>query len=404
MKKVSLAALFFAATMGLSAQNALVKEVEREIKGSNPNYKAAIEKLAPALTNAESSEEAQTWYVAGKAGVGLYDQNFTKIALGQDVDKSLTGNSLREGIENFLKALPLDKKPDSKGKIKTKYTKDIMKQIQNHYNDLNTAAIYCWEAKDFDGAYKAWELYMSLPTNSELGDNAPKAPVDTVMSDIAYNQALAAWQGDKLENANASFKKAIQLGNNKKNVYDYAIAVAFQLGKSDEVNELAEAAYPLYGNEDVKYLQLIINNKIEKKQFDEARKMLNNAIAAEPNNGNLYFVMGILEENLNNNDAALTNYRKAVELDASNANYQYNVGRSICNKAYAIDDSATKLSQEEYQKVRDNEVNPLFREAATYLEEAYKLNPDEMHDALVYLRNVYYNLNDEANLKRVESL
>ena len=109
MKKVSLAALFFAATMGLSAQNALVKEVEREIKGSNPNYKAAIEKLAPALTNAESSEEAQTWYVAGKAGVGLYDQNFTKIALGQDVDKSLTGNSLREGIENFLKALPLDK-------------------------------------------------------------------------------------------------------------------------------------------------------------------------------------------------------------------------------------------------------------------------------------------------------
>ena len=160
----------------------------------------------------------------------------------------------------------------------------------------------------------------------------------------------------------------------------------------------------LYGNEDVKYLQLIINNKIEKKQFDEARTMLNNAIAAEPNNGNLYFVMGILEENLNNNDAALTNYRKAVELDASNANYQYNVGRSICNKAYAIDDSATKLSQEEYQKVRDNEVNPLFREAATYLEEAYKLNPDEMHDALVYLRNVYYNLNDEANLKRVESL
>ncbi|MDE6343918.1 MAG: tetratricopeptide repeat protein [Muribaculaceae bacterium] len=404
MKKVSLAALFFAATLGLSAQNALVKEVERETKSSNSNFAEALKKIAPALTDAESAGEALTWYVAGKANVGLYDQNFTKIALGQNVDKAQTGNALRQGIEYFLKALPLDKVADNKCKVKTKYTKDITKQIQNHYNDLNTAAVYCWEAKDFNGAYEAWDLYLTLPTNSELGENAPKAPADTTIAEVAYNQALAAWQGDQLEKADASFQKAIDLGYNKKNVYDYAIAVAFQLNKSDKVTKLAEAALPLYGNEDVKYLQLIINNKIENKQFDEARTMLNDAIAAEPNNPNLYFVLGILEENLENHDAALEDYRKAVGIDPSNAQYQYNVGRSLCNKAYALDDAATKQSQEEYQNVRDNQVNPLFREAATYLEEAYKLNPDEMHDALVYLRNVYYNLNDEANLKRVEAL
>ncbi len=401
MKKVSLAALFFAATLGLSAQNALVKEVEREIKAATPNYAAALTKIAPALTNDESAGEAMTWYVAGKAGVGLYDQNYTKIALGQNVDKAQTGNALRQGMEYFIKALPLDKVTDAKGKVKTKYTKDIVKQVQGHYNDLNTAAVYCWEAKDFDGAYNAWEMYLDLPSNSELG---VKAPADSTLSEVAYNQALAAWQGDKLENAIAAFNKARKLGYNKKNLYDYAIAVAFQLGKTDEVNELAEEAFPLYGNEDVKYLQLIINSKIEKKQYDEARKMLDSAIAAEPNNSNLYFVLGILEENLENNDAALADYRKAVELDPSNAQYQYNVGRSLCNKAYALDDAATKQSQDDYQSIRDNQVNPLFKEAATYLEEAYKLNPDEMHDALVYLRNVYYNLNDEANLKRVEAL
>ena len=401
MKKISLAALFFAATLGLSAQNDLVKQVERDIKAATPNYAAALTKIAPALTNDESAGEALTWYVAGKAGVGLYDQNYTKIALGQNVDKAQTGNALRQGMEYFIKALPLDKVTDAKGKVKTKYTKDIVKQVQNHYNDLNTAAVYCWEAKDFDGAYNTWELYLDLPSNSELG---VKAPADTILSEVAYNQALAAWQGDKLENAISSFNKARKLGYNKKNLYDYAIAVAFQLGKTDVVNELAEEAFPLYGNEDVKYLQLIINSKIEKKQYDEARKMLDSAIAAEPNNSNLYFVLGILEENLENHEAALTDYRKAVELDPSNAQYQYNVGRSLCNKAYALDDAATKQSQDEYQSIRDNQVNPLFREAAGYLEEAYKLNPDEMHDALVYLRNVYYNLNDEANLKRVEAL
>lgn len=401
MKKVSLAALFFAATMGLSAQNALVKEVEREIKVATPNYAAALTKIAPALTNGESAEDALTWYIAGKAGVGLYDQNYTKIALGQNVDKAQTGNALRQGMEYFVKALPLDKVPDAKGKVKTKYTKDIVKQVQNHYNDLNNAAVYCWEAKDFDGAYNAWELYLNLPSNAELGINAP---ADTLLSEVAYNQALAAWQGDQLEKSMDAFNKARKLGYNKKNLYDYAIAVAYQLGKTDEVSSLAEEAFPLFGNEDTKYLQLIINSKIEKKQFDEARTMLNQAISADPSNANYYFVLGILEENLENNEAALADYMKAVELDPSNAQYQYNVGRGICNKAYALDDAATKQSQEEYQTIRNNQVNPLFKQAAGYLEEAYKLNPDEMHDALVYLRNVYYNLNDEANLKRVEAL
>ncbi|MDE6543065.1 MAG: hypothetical protein K2K76_03775 [Muribaculaceae bacterium] len=102
MKKISLAALFFAATLGLSAQNDLVKQVERDIKAATPNYAAALTKIAPALTNDESAGEALTWYVAGKAGVGLYDQNYTKIALGQNVDKALSGIALRQGMEYFV--------------------------------------------------------------------------------------------------------------------------------------------------------------------------------------------------------------------------------------------------------------------------------------------------------------
>ena len=171
-------------------------------------------------------------------------------------------------------------------------------------------------------------------------------------------------------------------------------------------NEFAEDAFPIYSNEDPKDIQLMIkiSNMLDNKQYDDARKILEGAIASEPNNANIYFMLGILEEYLENYDAALANYRKAVDLEPSNAQYQYNVGRSLCNKAYALDDAATKLSQDEYQSIRDNQVNPLFREAAGYHEEAYKLNPDEMHDALVYLNNVYYNLNDEANLRRIKNL
>lgn len=62
------------------------------------------------------------------------------------------------------------------------------------------------------------------------------------------------------------------------------------------------------------------------------------------------------------------------------------------------------MTQAEYNKIKEEQIFPLFREASTYFEKAYELDSENMGDALRYLRNIYYNLNDEANLKRVEAL
>ncbi|MDE6267708.1 MAG: tetratricopeptide repeat protein [Muribaculaceae bacterium] len=404
MKKVSIVALALTVGIAASAQMSVVKDTERAIKGSTPDYAAALKAIQPALTNPESANEALTWYVAGKAGVTAYDKNYEKSILGQDFDKKFAASALVDGMGYMLKALPLDSVADAKGKVKTKYSKDIIKQVTSHYNDLNTAGVWFWEAQDYNGAYDAWELYLNLPSDPVLGKNAPQALPDTVRCEIAYNQALAAWQADDLEKALASFERAKSMGYTKKNLYDYAISVAAQLHNNDKVFALSEEAYPLYGSEDSKYLQLMINGKIEAGKYDEALSMLKDAIAADPNNAQLYNVLGILQESQNQLDESIETYRKAVAIDADLAQAQYNLGRQICNKAYAIDDKASSLDQNEYNKVRFEEVNPLFKEASGYLERAYQLDPDNMHDALVYLRNVYYNLGDEENYQRVQNL
>lgn len=404
MKKVSIVALALSVGIAASAQMSIVKDTERAIKGSSPDYSAALKAIQPALTNPESANEALTWYVAGKAGVTAYDKSYEKSILGQDFDKKFAASALVDGMGYMLKALPLDSVADAKGKVKTKYSKDIVKQLNSHYNDLNTAGVWFWEVQDYNGAYDAWELYLNLPSNPVLGKNAPQALSDTVRCEIAYNQALAAWQADDLEKALASFERAKSMGYTKKNLYDYAISVAAQLHNNDKVFALSEEAYPLYGSEDSKYLQLMINGKIEAGNYDEALSMLKDAIAADPNNAQLYNVLGILQESQNQLDESIETYRKAVAIDADLAQAQYNLGRQICNKAYAIDDKASSLDQNEYNKVRFEQVNPLFKEASGYLERAYQLDPDNMHDALVYLRNVYYNLGDEENYQRVQNL
>lgn len=402
MKKLGFLGMCLLAIASASAQNNVVKEVERTIKGSAPNYAEARTMLTPALTNEESKNAAYTWYVAGKLEFGCYDDLFAKKTISQEVDGKEIGNALINGYNYFITALPLDSVPNEKGKVKPKYSKDIVKSISSHYNDFNNAALYMWEAKDYEGAYTAWDIYLSLPNNPAFKSNLA-VPHDTIMCELAYNQALAAWKADRLDSALVAFEKAHAMGYNKKNYYDYAISVAVQRGNNKKVYEIASEGHKAFGKEDNKYISLMINGHIENKEYDKAMATINEALAADPTNGELYDVMGIIYDSQKENDKAMECYKKAVELNPEFARAQYNLGRKICEKAYAISDNSSTLTQNEYMKVRDEQIFPLFREAAVYLEKAYELDENQV-DALRYLRNVYYNLGDEANLKRIETL
>ncbi len=397
--------LFVAAAATAIAQTPALKTAEREVKSGN--YDGAMEILLPAMNDAETAGVVQTWYLAGKAGISYYDAQFLNLQLKREVDKKKMSHALMDGINYYMKALPLDTIVDAKGKTKTKYSKEMVKAISENYNSLNNAAIFLWEEKDFKGAYDAWGLYMDLPAASALGKNAPAAQPDSIMSDIAYNRALAAWQIDSLADALGSFERSIALGYDKAQVYDYAINIAAQLQDNDKVYELAEKAYKAFPNENPIYLQLMINGRIEKGNFDEAASMLDEAIAVAPDNkqlSQLYCAKGTLFDAQQNNDKAYEFFEKSVEIDGENALAQANLGRAIYNQAIKINDESQNVSNEEYQDIRINKINPLFLKAAEHLERAIEVDPDNSREAKSYLRNIYYNLGDEANLKRVENM
>lgn len=387
------------------AQSPVLKSAEREVKSGN--YDEAMKLLEPAMADAETAQMAQTWYLAGKAGIAFYDAQFLNLQIKKEVDKKKMGKALVDGLNYFITALPLDTVVDAKGKVKTKYSKDIIKAVKDNYNSLNNAAIFLWEEKDFQGAYDAWGMILDLPKNAVLGANAPVAPADTVLSDIAFNRALAAWQMDSLSLALKSLENAIALGYDKPQAYDYSINMAAQLHDNDKVFELAEKAYKAFPTANPIYLQLMINGRIEKGKYDEASSMLDEAIKAAPDDkqlSQLYSVKGTLFDAQNNNEEALDCFQKAVDLDQENALAQANLGRALCNKAFAINEEAQNKTNEEYQDIRINQINPLFEKATGHLERALEIDPVNCHDSKAYLRNAYYNLGDEANLKRVENM
>lgn len=407
MKKFSLLALAIATAFCASAQANVLKEAERAMKDGK-DAKDVVNVIKPALTNPETSGLAQTWYIPGKASFNQYDKmlgqkQFNKLPAGGE---KTMGELLISGYDYMIKALPLDSVPDQKGKVKPKYSKDIVSTLVGHFTDYTNAGADLYNAKDYAGAYKAWDIFCAIPDIAPVAESLKKnnaMPADTLFGEIAFNQALAAWQAEKLQESLNAFLKAKKFGYNKKQLYDYAIAVATGLKDNETILKLAEEAMPLYGKEDPMYMSQVVNYYLQNKQLDKAFNVINQAIAQEPNNAQFYVIQGVLYEN--SEDPAMKakakdTYAKAMQLDPKNAQAVYNYGRQICEEAYRLGDAAP-ASQAEYNEYFATKIKPLFQEAAKILEEAYTLDADNS-DILKYLENVYYNLNDEKMLNDVK--
>lgn len=404
MKKITILGLSLLTFASVSAQKSLVKEVERDMKANAASYPESVKKLAPAFTNDETAKDAYPYFVAGKGAFDYYDQQGVFAQMGKEVNKKQLGLAVIEGYDYFSKALPLDTVVDAKGKVKTKYSKDIVKMVKEHYNDFNNAALYLWEAEDYGDAVKSWELYTTLPDNPVFAKAGLKAPADTLLAEVLYNMGIGNSLVQNNEAALKNFKDAIAKGFTQKNAYDYAISAASQLQKPEEMAAIAEQAYAIYGKEDSRYIGYMINNLIEKKEYDKADALIDKYIASDPNNGQLYFVKGVLLDSEQKPAESMAAYKKAMELDPNNANVLMQYGYKLYQQACDRDQNeSANMNNEQYSAFRANTIDPMLKEAAGYLEKAYELD-DNLSDARQVLRSIYYNLKDEENLKRVEAM
>lgn len=403
MKKIILAAFGLALATGAYAQVDVVKAAERAMKDGS-DAAQVVEIITPAMTNPETATMAQTWFIPGKASYAEYDRllGFRSLNRLPENGEKKMADLLVDGFNYFMKAFPLDSVTDKKGKVKTKYSKDMVNLIAGHANDYFESGITMYNSSNYEEAYNVWGIFTELPTIPALQSKL-QAHADTIYGEIAFNQALAAWQLNRYDDALNAFIKAKNFGYKKKNLYDYAISVAQQAGKNDTLLALAEEALPLYGSEDNMYMGQIINHYLQARDFDNAFRIINQAIADNPDNAQYYVIRGVLYENNNDKEHATEDYQRAMEIDNQNVQALFNYGRMLCDKAFTAADSAP-TTDAEYVPYAEANIYPFFRQAAEILEQAYSINPEgnEVMDILNYLENIYYNLNDAEKLQNTK--
>ncbi len=404
MKKISILSTALMAVFTMSAQEAVVKDAEKAMK-SGKTFEEVVSIIEPATKDATTSTLAITYYVPGKTAFKSYDDKLGKRQLGlykaedpktaeiyHDMAKELVG-----GYDYFIKALSLDTVVDNKGKQKTKYSKEIVNTLVGHYNDYNTAALDFWNSKDYDGAYRAWDIFLNMPSVSAL-EGKLNVPTDTIVGEIMYNQALAAWQNNDHAAAVKSFRNAVEKGYTKQQVFEYGAAVAEAAKDMDSFNYFASQGSEFYPQVD-NFINLLINYYLKSEKFDEALTAIDKAIASHPENAQYHALKGIIYYNKNELNPAVECYKKALELNKDNSLANFYYGVALNNQAGQLSDSYEGVNYDSY---KEQSIKPLLVESAKYLENAYKLDKNIRGEALKILKNVYYNLNDAAGMKSVE--
>ena len=356
-KTILLGAAAIMMAFSASAQMSLVKDLAKKATSGNVMEMATVlDQIEPAFTNPESANDVFTWYTAGKAAFGIYDEMYKMKIMQQPVDDKMMNQALSAGFEYFQKALPLDSvveldkagapklNKDGSKKVKTKYSKEIISALTAHMGDIANAGNVYLQASDWENAADAFGNYADIASSPFAIANGVAA-ADSTLSQVRFFEGYSLYQIQKFAEAYDAFTKARKLGYTDNNIVDF------------QTSSLAN----------------MVQGMLDKNEYDKAFNFIDNALKADPNNGTLHDIKGFTVELKDGVDAALPFYRKATEVDPTYANAFFDVGRCLYLQAQKIiDDNPSATNKELVPKIK-----PIYDEAIPFLEKASQLNPDD---------------------------
>lgn len=323
MKKIMILALAAAATLGVSAQKQVVDQVAK-MSGKTAELANARELIRQAMADPETQNDARTYYVAGKLEFDAFDNAMKTMQLGGEVDPLEMGQELINGYALFNKAFPLDAQPDEKGKVKPKYSKDMVSKLAGHHNDYFNSGAQFYNAKMlYPQAYQSFMIYGDMPENEELGKAAPVIP-DSVRATSYFNAGLSAYYGNGVKDAAKALRKARKLNVPQVDSYILEIACWQNMAQNDStlqdaakmnILSVAKDGYERFGMAQPLFFNNIVNYKVSDGDFDAALALVDQEIAMNPSLASLYGLKGFVLDRKGDEDSSVEAYRKAASFE-----------------------------------------------------------------------------------------
>lgn len=313
MKKTTLILLVAIMSTGVVFSQKVKKpNINKALKmmqeGDLANAQSEIDR---ASTDEKLQTNGKTWYYRGL----IYASIDTSATISAD-------NSLQIAMESFAKADELAK-GDSEYYISDGNGLPVLKtqQIQTLWTVYLNQGVTAFQNKVNVDAVTAFE-------KSSLVN-----PIDTT----GYLYAGLASQNDKnYENALKNYRRYIEVGGISPDVHASMIYIVGTEQKNNEgaleLIQKAKTAFPkntLFPKQEIDIL-------IKLDKVDEAVAGLEKAIAAEPENAQLYFSLGVMYDNLENKEKAIEAYEGSIKADPEFYNAHFNLAVMRYNDVIAM--------------------------------------------------------------------
>lgn len=340
MKKILTMALCLGVAGSMFSQKAAV-DAASKMSGKADKLEEARNLIKQATSNPETAKDARTFYVGGKLEFDLYDAARTKQMLNpkdESIDPMAMATQLLNGYKWYAQALPLDTVVDEKGKTKTKYSKDIVKAMNGHFNDIFNAGGTFYNAKKYyPEAYEAFMIYGNLPKSAHA-DKALQAIPDSVINTSFFNAGLSAYAGNALPQAAAAFKAARLNNTDNSQNYIYEIACWQFMTQKDstlqdkakkEIEEIAMAGYKKFGTKQMIFLNNLVNSMVMENRLADALALVNEQIATDASNPALYGLLGYIYDHMEKDAESVESYKKAASFQNADFETLKNAARKL---------------------------------------------------------------------------
>ncbi len=189
-----------------------------------------------------------------------------------------------------------------------------------------------------------------------------------------------------------------------------------QQGKNDVAIEAIQEARSIQPddtslilNEADLYIR-ISNNSDDESERDLYRKMFKElmelAITKDPENGILYYNLGVISSEQGENDSALEYYKKAIEFKPDYVDAYLNLVAVILDGEQSIVDEMNNLGTSKKDNIRYDELKVerenLYKECIPFLEKLIEVSPTNI-DALNTLKNIYGVLGENEKFKDISA-
>lgn len=377
---------------------------------SNNDLAKAKEAIDAAVTNSETSTDGKAWFVRGQVYLQMqYDEKYKST------------NPYREADKSFRKALELGHKSDD-------FNGNLQRVAYFYYNDGLAAS----NAKQYDQAYdlfgKTADIYQMEGGQRFKGNKS----FDTVATESRLQQGISAYYNKKYDVA-APIVESVKSNPIVQQVYVYQILADMYDKSNDGTKFMATVAEgrKLYPS-DAMLKNAELNYYIKGGKQDELVKKLEEAVAQDPNNGDLAFNLGNTYMNMAFNktgDKLPANYTellakseaaygKALQAKPENPDFNYNMGALYFNQAAEVNAqmnaitgaSAAEMKKYDGLKVQKEE---LFKKSLPYLEKAYRTLSSKtggytteeagtLRSSMIALQNIYATLNMKVQYDEIK--